>query len=94
MASQCDGDWEHEYGIKTETTDNPGWSVTIDLADTAWENLEFDWILIEIDDNNWYGYKVKNKKFFGTGDLNKLELLLEKFKELIENNDRMPGFNK
>lgn len=24
--SQCDGDWEHEYGIKIETVDNPGWS--------------------------------------------------------------------
>ena len=32
---QCDGDWEHTYGIKIETLDNPGWSVKIDLTDTA-----------------------------------------------------------
>ncbi|WP_203237204.1 Imm53 family immunity protein [Streptomyces gilvosporeus] len=25
--SQCDGGWEHEYGIRIETLDNPGWSV-------------------------------------------------------------------
>jgi len=22
---QCDGDWEHSYGVKIETLDNPGW---------------------------------------------------------------------
>ena len=23
--SQCNGDWEHSFGIKIETLDNPGW---------------------------------------------------------------------
>jgi hypothetical protein len=23
-ATQCDGDWEHEYGVSIETLDNPG----------------------------------------------------------------------
>ncbi|MEN2424289.1 Imm53 family immunity protein [Streptomyces rimosus] len=32
--NQCDGDWEHEYGIRIETLDNPGWSVKIDLEET------------------------------------------------------------
>jgi len=32
---QCDGDWEHSYGVKIETLDNPGWLVTIDLTDTT-----------------------------------------------------------
>ncbi|MFE2849501.1 Imm53 family immunity protein, partial [Streptomyces scopuliridis] len=22
---QCDGDWEHEWGVKIATLDNPGW---------------------------------------------------------------------
>jgi ribosomal protein L37E len=26
-AAQCDGDWEHEFGIHIGTLDNPGWSV-------------------------------------------------------------------
>ncbi|MEH0820740.1 Imm53 family immunity protein [Micromonospora sp. CPCC 205714] len=34
-ATQCDGEWEHEFGIQIETVDNPGWSVSIDLGDTA-----------------------------------------------------------
>lgn len=33
--SQCNGDWEHSYGVKIDTLDNPGWSVTVELADTA-----------------------------------------------------------
>src|SRR5271170_7418203 len=34
-ADHCDGEWEHHYGIKIETLDNPGWRVTIDLTDTG-----------------------------------------------------------
>ena len=28
----CNGDWEHSYGITIETLDNPGWDFTIDLT--------------------------------------------------------------
>lgn len=28
-ASRCNGEWEHQGGLSIETTDNPGWSVTI-----------------------------------------------------------------
>lgn len=27
--SQCDGIWEHEYGLDISTLDNPGWRVHI-----------------------------------------------------------------
>lgn len=39
--SQCDGDWEHEYGIMIETVDNPGWYLTVNLIGTECENFEF-----------------------------------------------------
>jgi hypothetical protein len=32
--SQCDGEWEHDYGITLGTLDNPGWELRIDLAET------------------------------------------------------------
>lgn len=32
--SQCDTEWEHEFGVKIDTLDNPGWLVTVDLVDT------------------------------------------------------------
>jgi len=39
--SQCNGDWEHEYGVKIETVDNSGWYVTINLMDTNLEGIFF-----------------------------------------------------
>ncbi|MET9563851.1 Imm53 family immunity protein [Streptomyces tauricus] len=28
-AQQCDGDWEHEWGVEIAMLDNPGWNVSI-----------------------------------------------------------------
>jgi hypothetical protein len=54
-ASQCNGEWEHSYGIRIDTLDNPGWSVQIDLRDTRRQGgvlekkkidrTETDWVL-------------------------------------------------
>ena len=30
FASQCDGEFEHAYGIRIESTDNPGWLIRFD----------------------------------------------------------------
>lgn len=40
-AAQCNGDWEHAYGVKIETLDNPGWLVTIDLTGTPLASRSF-----------------------------------------------------
>lgn len=40
-ADQCNEDWEHEWGVKIETLDNPGWSVSIDLEETDLEDCEY-----------------------------------------------------
>ena len=39
--SQCDGDWEHSYGVKLDNLDNPGWTIKIDLRDTDLEHRPF-----------------------------------------------------
>ena len=28
---KCDGDWEHRFGFTRESTDDPGWAVTLDM---------------------------------------------------------------
>src|SRR5687768_6013127 len=33
-AAQCDDEWEHEFGIRLQTLDNPGWNLQIDLVGT------------------------------------------------------------
>jgi Immunity protein 53 len=41
-ASQCNGSWEHQNGVKLDTLDNPGWILTINLEDTDLENRPFE----------------------------------------------------
>jgi hypothetical protein len=31
---RCNGDWEHQWGVKLESQDNPGWRLTVDLNET------------------------------------------------------------
>lgn len=55
-ATRCDGDWEHGYGVRIETLDNPGWHVRVDVAGTALERAalepwevhrgEHDWVVV------------------------------------------------
>lgn len=64
--TQCDGDWEHRFGIVIETLDNPGWSVRIDLTGTALEGVaytqieefgsELDWISCKVRRGQWQGH--------------------------------------
>lgn len=64
---QCDGDWEHEFGVKIDTLDNPGWSVTIDLVGTNLENKTFAKVNQLIMENDWIQCNVENCKFYGAG---------------------------
>lgn len=34
----CDADWEHGWGIRITTLDNPGWMIEVELAGTAFES--------------------------------------------------------
>jgi hypothetical protein len=58
---QCNEDWEHSFGVKIDTLDNPGWMVKIDLRETSLEQKSFapvsrgdseadaDWIACRLD---------------------------------------------
>lgn len=78
---KCDGNWEHLFGIKIDSIDNPGWSITIDLDDT--NVAELSWIYYETNDNDWYGYKIEDRKFVASGDPFKLDYLIGIFKSFI-----------
>ena len=85
--SQCNGEWEHQYGITIQTIDNPGWDVEIDLSETKLDGIRQEWKLLKIDENNWYGFKIENNKFIASGDTSKLYKLLNLFKELFETDE-------
>ncbi len=82
---QCDGNWEHDYGIKILTIDNPGWSVTVDLNYTDTVIKEIAPKLIEISESNWVNFKIHQNTFKGAGDPSKLGLIISIFKDLVEN---------
>ncbi|NJK29772.1 MAG: rhodanese-related sulfurtransferase [Acaryochloris sp. RU_4_1] len=83
--SQCNGDWEHTYGVSIETLDNPGWSCIIDLSETILENVKFQKYSYGVEEqthssgDEWLVCKVKDKKFMGYGGSQKLEEIIEVF---------------
>lgn len=82
--SQCDQDWEHMFGIRIETLDNPGWNISIDLEDTGLDLKSKEWELIESSDDKWAGYSIKDYKFEGSCSSKNLSLLISVFKKLVE----------
>lgn len=78
-ASQCDGDWEHTYGVRIETLDNPGWHVMIDLADTELDGRPFRDIDAVESERAWLACTVEAGTFHGRGGAPMLGRLLRIF---------------
>jgi hypothetical protein len=53
------------------------------------EELEIEYSLVEESEDDWYGIAVKESVYKAAGDSTKLELLLWKFRELVENQARL-----
>jgi hypothetical protein len=75
----CNGDWEHQYGVRIETLDNPGWEVSIDLADTSLLTCAFEEISIEREENDWVRCRVREGRYEGFGGPRNLEELVRVF---------------
>jgi hypothetical protein len=84
-AEQCDGEWEHTYGVEITTCDNPGWWVKIDLAGTELRTRPFDRIADQVDASGfqqgerWLHCYVKDEVWHGAGDETKLAVILKTF---------------
>ncbi|MCX4973243.1 immunity 53 family protein [Streptomyces sp. NBC_00620] len=74
--AQCDGDWEHEWGVRIETLDNPGWTVRIDLEETALSGRPCLSTDVQRSDSDWVMAKVSDDVFEAScGPLNLGEVL-------------------
>jgi hypothetical protein len=76
---QCDGDWEHGYGITVQSLDNPGWLVRIDLQGTSLEGRAFDAVRKLDPERDWLSCEVKEGRFEGAGGPFMLEEILQRF---------------
>ena len=78
-AEQCNGTWEHQYGVAIDTLDNPGWSVTIDLQGTNLELVSMNPFAEDRGENDWIHCKIEGGQFIGNGDPLKLKTILDLF---------------
>ena len=88
-ADHCDGDWEHSYGIEIGTLDNPGWTLKIDLRDTALKDRPFDTVAFNMDAPDgdpaarWHHCKVVDYRFEGAGGVHDLSTLVGVFRAWV-----------
>ena len=79
--SQCNQDWEHMYGIKIDTLDNPGWTLKVDLRETELEGVAFETVSRgdSEDEADWIFCKVEEDQFYGAGGALNLTELIQVF---------------
>ena len=79
-SAQCNGDWEHLWGITIDNLDNPGWNVKIDLNETLLEGVAFKEIKIDYDDKTKSIFcHVEGNQFHAACGPNQLARVLEIF---------------
>lgn len=84
-AQQCNGDWEHRWGVEITTLDNPGWRVQIDLVGTALEGRDFKSFTEPVNAldfpgcDRWLDCSIKDDVWQGAGDETKLTPILQTF---------------
>jgi len=80
-ADQCDGDWEHSFGIRIDTLDNPGWTVSVDLIDTVLQDKPYAPIRRgdSETDAQWLYCKVDSGRFEAAGGVACRPDMLEHF---------------
>ncbi len=77
--AQCDGDWEHEFGVRIETLDNPGWSVRIPLKRTELEDVPFAEVNDTTPERDWLFCRVEEAEWRGAGGPLMLPAILRRF---------------
>lgn len=62
-SEHCNGDWEHECGVRISTLDNPGWYIEIDIHGTELEGRRSGRSTISETSDSWLQYWSDGKTF-------------------------------
>ncbi len=81
---RCDGDWEHQYGVKIESLDNPGWAVVIDLQGLESEVNPIYQERIGRSEDDWVNCRIEENIFEGFGGPRNLEEILSVFFDWLQ----------
>ncbi|KWT87594.1 MULTISPECIES: immunity 53 family protein [unclassified Variovorax] len=76
---QCNGEWEHTYGVSIETLDNPGWTVRIDLQELDVKLPQFVPLKVERSEVDWINCKVEEEAFVAFGGSSNLDEIVTVF---------------
>jgi hypothetical protein len=79
FASCADGEWEHRHVIRIGTLDNPGWTFTMDLAETPLANHSFEELWLERTDDDWIACRIEDGAFRAACGVHNLEEALTVF---------------
>lgn len=93
--AQCRGDWANDRGVTLQSLDNPGWLLSVDLEGTELEERAADALLLRggeppsaangnIGGPDWVECSIKDRKFKGAGDPEKLRTILQCFRQWAE----------
>jgi hypothetical protein len=75
-ASQCNGEWEHAYGVRINTLDNPGWRAQINLQGTKKQGAMLEKVKLTRSQDDWILYWVEKQEFqFACGPRNLSEAI-------------------
>jgi len=91
-ASQCDGRWEHRYGVRIDTLDNPGWKLAVDLAETPLAKADFISCGYGVKggastaSDDWLQCYVEDGKFCAAGGPSKLDEMISVFLHWADEN--------
>lgn len=85
--AECNGDWEHSFGFKLETLDNPGWAFEADFEETRWAGTEIPRCRLVRSEADWVQYEVVDNKYMAAGGVANLEEMLETFFRVIADLD-------
>jgi hypothetical protein len=88
-AAHCDGDWEHQWGVKIDTLDNPGWSLTVDLFETEFEKVPFTRFSVE-HPTDWMFFELRDCQFIGRCGPLKLGEMIQVFLDWAEKSAPKP----
>ncbi|MDW4896915.1 MULTISPECIES: Imm53 family immunity protein [Streptomyces] len=83
-AAHCDGEWEHECGIRMATTDNPGWHVGVDVSGTELEGVRHPRERRELPGGGWVIAWSDGEVFQAAcapGSLGEVDALFERWAE-------------
>ncbi|WP_410652829.1 Imm53 family immunity protein [Amycolatopsis sp. cmx-4-54] len=83
-ADQCNGDWEHEFGIKISTLDNPGWHVVVDILETDLEGRKVERSESEPGAEGWIWSRSDGEKYTSACDPTSLAKALFWFRKFVE----------